>query len=296
MQNLDQVGGVEHAASDQDSRQRFDHLGVVLAAHPLAEVIDGRQRRHRAAPVAAIDEAIEALDGVDDSCPPGNAIVHQAEGPGAVGVLVVIFDDVGDRAQELDRVQDLGAQFGVAAHKAALLVGEFVLAQNVAGDADLADIMQVARVMDHLGFWLSAVERLGGVKGEFGDADGVPLRARVLGLADRSKRAQGSRVDPTHVGVKARRIVEQGGGDQDHHRHEHRAQSAGDLMPEPIESRQQHANAGEGGVERQGRAGVGGPQGAQRQSPLEGDRDTDGGDLDGEDRGGGGGELADVGR
>ena len=113
----------------------------------------------------------------------------------AVPAFVVVADDLGDVRHGIVDFQDRGADLAVAAHLRHLRLGQASrLEQDGVGDADLADVVQIAADADRHLLVLVEAEDRGHSFGQDPELPAMLARLEVAGLDGRRKR-QGDRVE-----------------------------------------------------------------------------------------------------
>ena len=133
------------------------------------------------------------------------SLAREAVGIPAAAVVLVVVTDGEDEVVGEQRADDVGAEHRVLPHLLPLVVVEAArLEQHAVGDADLADVVQVGRLLDRLHQRLGPAELLAEHDHVGGDARRVTERVVVLGVEGGGERLEVAEVHVLDLFVEAR--------------------------------------------------------------------------------------------
>ena len=191
------------ARSSEHLEERVGEVGVELLAAAAAQLVDalvGGQRvairtleRHR---VVGVDDAHGAGDERD-------ARALELVGVALAVPALVVVAHAEDEVLVEQRVDDLGAEHRVLAHRLPLLAVELAgLEQHAVGDADLADVVQEGGLFDLAHELLGPAELLRQEDVVGRDAGGVAEGVVVLGVEGGAERLEVVEVHALDVAVE----------------------------------------------------------------------------------------------
>ena len=181
----------------EDVEERVDHLGVELAAAAALELRQALRVGERGLVGAAARHGVVGVDHGHGAGQGRDGVAGEAVGVAVAVVALVVVPHGEHEVLGEERADDVGAHHRVLAHLLPLLLVQAAgLEEHPVGDADLADVVEVRRLLERRQHVLLPAQLVAQHHRVGGDPGGVAERVVVLGV---QRRAQGLEVAEVHA-------------------------------------------------------------------------------------------------